>query len=318
MRNFIIFILVILVGIIGLSNLSEAVPQDEEWDMDRYGKVIGQVFDPKTGEPANEQFKIYFFDSLLDRILYVAHSDKKGYFSKRAMPGEYAIFVDPKSEKSKYAFERGPSVMSPAEAKIIKVRKGQITRVAHRTSLAGCLKIILVDETGNKINPAQKFYKDIDIRVSLESEGILASHAGCNLTDGDMLDDGEMLMCTLIPAVYEVKISFDEIGYGDVDFIISVEEEKTAVKEVVINMNATTGIEGYVFDQYGNPYENVRVAVGTGASKTDARGYYKIVAIKEGIFVLDLDNEEGKEFVRFKEYKVEIIKDTIVRKDMVF
>ena len=60
MKRAIFFVLV--VGIIN-SRVLLAVPQ-EDGDRDNNGKVIIQVVDFDTGEPVNEVFSVYFYNSL--------------------------------------------------------------------------------------------------------------------------------------------------------------------------------------------------------------------------------------------------------------
>jgi hypothetical protein len=277
-------------GIIG-TNLLDGVPQ-EEWDADNFGKVVIQVFDKSTGEKVNEIFTVYFFKSLeagdSSSLEWYAKTNNKGYLVIKLKPGIYYLQFLPESSRSKYELEPSP-VVSEKNRQMIKVESGKITEVLKKANYGGKLKIILIDPTGRKINPKEEFFEDISITASLVSESDFGLFMNESMTiekltgKNDDLNDGEVFIGRLYPGKYDISISFGFLGIRKQRIKdIQIFRNQTTEKEVVININDNTGIEGYVTDQNGVPLNNLTVKIKDAKSRTDKNGYYRIVGVDEG------------------------------------
>ena len=310
------------------TQLLDGVPQ-EEWDADNFGKVVIQVFDKSTGEKVNEIFKVNFFNSLeagnSSSFERFAKTNNKGYLVIKLKPGIYYLQFLPESCQSKYELEPSP-VVSEKNRQMIKVESGKITEVLKKANYGGKLKIILVDPTGRKINPKEEFYEDIAISTFLGSDG----NFGLFLNDvmsvreltgkKDDLNDGEVVIGRLYPGKYDISISFGFLGIRKQEIkYIQVFRNQTTVKEIVLDVNASTGIEGYVMDHNGVPLKDLRVEIQDAKGRTDKNGYYKIVGIDEGRHIISVYSSlvaDDDIFIN-KSYYTEIVKNIIIRKDFV-
>jgi len=328
LRN--IFVLLVLFFALIVSNPELAQNQEEEqWDKDNYGKVVIQVLDVNS-EPVKEIFNVIFFNSLkldglqdIDKITeLIRKTNDKGHLVVNLKPGIYYLQYLPESIQSKYAYEPSP-LLTEFNRQQIAVESQKITKVFKKVNYAGKLKIVLVDPNGTNLNPEEVFSKNFGISLNLFSGNGLV---GCymneyksekDLTKGtDDLNDGRLVIGRLYPGEYGISINFGSMGYkGKIINDIQIFNNQTTVKEILVNINDTTGIEGYVTDQYGNPLENLYIEVDGAMFETDKNGYYRIVGIDVGIHDIDISSGELSEIIITKHSKVEIINDIIVKKN---
>lgn len=328
MKRKIFYVLGILfIGIICI-NLLDGVPQ-KEWDADNFGKVVIQVFDKSTGEKVNEIFTVYFFKSLdiwIDNSLETyAKTNNKGYLVIKLKPGIYYLQFLPESSQSKYEKEPSP-VVAEENRQMITVESGKITEVLKKANYGGKLKIILVDPTGRKINPKEEFFEDIAISAFLDSKNFSGLHLNYRVSISRLtrikndLSDGEAVVGRLYPGNYEMSIGFGSLGIRkQIIKGVEISRNQTTVKEIVINVNASTGIEGFVMDHNGVPLKDLEVEIQDATSVTDKNGYYRVVGIDEGRHLISVCHSMVTDDDLFinKSFYIEIVKDVIVRKDFV-
>ncbi len=329
-RKIFYFLGILFVGII-CTNLLDGVPQ-EEWDADNFGKVVIQVFDKSTGEKVNEIFTVYFFNSLepgtpvIDNSIETyAETNNKGYLVIKLKPGIYYLQFLPESCQSKYELEPSP-VVAEENRQMIKVESGKITEVLKKANYGGKLKVILVDPTGRKINPKEEFFEDIAISAFLDSENFSGLYLNYRVSISRLtrikndLSDGEAEVGRLYPGNYDMSIGFGSLGIRKQTIKeVKILRNQTTVKEIVIDVNAGTGIEGYVTDHNGVPLKDLMVEIQDAASRTDKNGYYRVVGIDEGRHIIRVRHSMVTDDGLFinKSFYTEIVKNIIIRKDFV-
>ena len=104
LRN-VLVLLVLFLGIIGPNVFIKGQ------DADDYGKLVGWVVDPISGNPVNEVFELEFYkcdtNELMGSWLKEAKTDNRGHFSIKLSPYKYCLHFSPESKKSKYCM--GPA-----------------------------------------------------------------------------------------------------------------------------------------------------------------------------------------------------------------
>ena len=304
---------------------------DEKLDKDNYGKVVGYIIDSETGEPARERLAIFVYSYSFNNFpshLHTFYSDNNGKFSFELKPGNYCIYYGPNLEESIYSAEPLPDVIEYiTELKnlnYIEVMKGKITNVVKKAYRAGRLRIILVDENGNKINPKERFYNKISINTSISSRGVLNKQSfGAFMSSNSKLNEGEVELRFLYPALYKIELSFPFIGHGDATFEVEVVAGQTIEKKVVLDMSNGTGVEGVVSTPSGTPIQGASVGVGgggfygRGSYITDSNGYYKIINIQTGRCRLEISYEKTEGHFFYKYCEVNIQNNVLLRKDIV-
>jgi hypothetical protein len=209
---------------------------------------------------------------------------------------------------------------------MIKVESGTITEVLKKANYGGKLKVILVDPTGRRINPKEEFFEDIAISTFLDSENFSGLHLNYRVSISRLtgikndLSDGEAVVGRLYPGNYEMLIYFGSLGIRkQIIKGVEISRNQTTVKEIVINVNASTGIEGYVMDHNGVPLKDLEVEIQDATSVTDKNGYYRVVGIDEGRHSIHIHSSlvsDDDIFIN-KIFKAEITKNVIIRKDFV-
>jgi hypothetical protein len=328
MKRKIFYVLIILVFVTISTNLLDGVPQ-EEWDADNFGKVVIQIFDKDTGEKVNEIFTVYFFKSLdpwISKSLETyAKTNNKGYLVIKLKPGIYYLQFIPESCQSKYELEPSPNV-AEENRQMITVESGKITEVLKKANYGGKLKVILVDPTGRKINPKEEFFEDIALSAFLDSENLSSLFMDYRVSISKLtgikrdLSDGEAVVGRLYPGNYDMSIDFGSLGIRKQNFKgVVIFRNQTTVKEIVIDVNASTGIEGYVIDHNGVPLKDLEVEIQDATSVTDKNGYYRVVGIDEGRHLISISHSMVTDDDLFinKSLYIEIIKNVIIRKDFV-
>ena len=283
-------------------------PQAEDWDRDNYGKVVGQILDASTGEPVEEVFGIDFYDcsnmSSPKPPRFTVDSNDKGFFSITIEPGIYCLHFTPLSKTSKYCFEPDPIIQNEI-AHIVRLKKGQLVKVIKKVSLGGKIRIVLVDQHGQKIVPNSMFdVNDMNkLHVEIEAEGILDQITADAFCNGDKLGEGEILLTQLYPGKYTIYVELAFMGYGNPIKIqdINVSRSITTIQNVVINFDDRTGIEGIIIYNNSLPVEKAGVHISKqyneskydieslrGDVRADRNGYYKIVGLNEGRYRLSV------------------------------
>jgi hypothetical protein len=321
------FLGILFVGII-CTHVLDGVPQ-EEWDADNFGKVIGQIVDPETGNPVNEVFIIDFLDcneiDTSKNFLRQIRTNEKGFFSVEMKPFVYCLRFYPNSKNSKYSFEPYP-FYNDKYVFMVTVEKGKITEFRKVATIGGTLKIKLINTEGGVINPQLEFEKFERIAIFLKSPNMVMPVEASGLTEDDM-NDGEMLVHTLYPDIYSLEVEFRGLGFANIKKEnIQVEQNKTTEVEIVINKNDITGIEGKVLDTNGiilkgggvyfSP-QSIEIR-GKFITTTDQNGYYRLTGMPEGFYKIMLSAElpNGKEYMWSQEI-VEIKKDVLLKKDII-
>ena len=296
--------------------------QESEISKNDSGKVVGCIYDYESNKLVTEQYAIslvpYFSDKKPSpRDCYSFITNKNGYFSNKVKSGKYFITFMPYEENSKYASDLNP-IDYPEKAMIINVKKGQITKIRKTVYAGGTLKVILVDNLGQKINPFQ-FFERFNIFIYLENITNTFSF-DCSLNDNE-INTGEKVIFGMIPGEYRIGTLFHFSGYGyKENEVINIESKKETIYRIYIDPNDSTGVQGYIKDQSGNPVfseievlnNDENILRGYANVTTDQNGFYKIIGLKKGIYKFKIDGKADK---LIKNIKIE--KDIILTKDII-
>ena len=323
-----LFVIGVIITLLGFSLLCSGYPDGVE--SDDYGKVIGQIVDPETGEPVKEQFSINIYESNYDK--YPANlyrwgnkTDDRGKFVLELVPYTYYLQFYPVSQKSKYCMTPYPYSVEEKERDIIKVEAGKITYFKKKAIIGGILKLYIADMNNIRFNPQEKFNQKFNIRSYIVNDFYEGDVGG----SGD-LNDGEQIVYGLYETVYWIDIKFDGLGFKDFkkDNIL-VEQGKTT--EVIINLDLTdiTGIEGFVTDAAGVPIEGVEiflVPIETSPDDTlgptawsNKDGYYKLTGMPEGNYHLIFNYDTKDDSTIEKKYGyLQINKNVLLKLDFKF
>jgi len=202
----------------------------------------------------------------------------------------------------------------------------RLLKFLKKANYGGKLKVILVDPTGRKINPKEEFFEDIALSAFLDSENFSGLHLNYRVSISRLtgikndLSDGEAVVGRLYPGNYELSIGFGSLGIRKQTIKeVEIFRSQTTVKEIVIDVNASTGIEGYVIDHNGVPLKDLVVEIQDATSVTDKNGYYRVVGIDEGRHLIRVRHSMVTDDDLFinKSLYIEIIKNVIIRKDFV-
>ena len=139
------------------------------------------------------------------------------------------------------------------------------------------------------------------------------------------IDAGEIIIGNLIPCTYSIYVYFPEAGYGSTKKeFVSIERKKITEYLVVIDPLDSSGIHGFVKDGTGVILKNVEIVIyndikgyglkGFADTCSDENGYYKIIGIHEGIYILRI---ETKDFYEFYIYNIKISKNQLLSKDII-
>ena len=326
LRN-ILILLVLFFGLIGSFMAMEAAESSEEQDPDNYGILRGKIIDEDTGKPVNEKFFVSIND--LNYIMlsrFGTETNENGFFKCKWKPGTYLLYFFPRSHTSKYCWDKNPRFF-PGEKNIIKIEKGKITKIVKKATLAGRLKLLLVSKEGDRINPRITFGKKIDCGVRIQGESLIDNTSGEFFTEGDDFNDGEILVHSLCPDIYKVKVTFDGMGIPSISLEdIVIEKNSTTEVEVKIDLDDPTGVEGVIYYESGEAIDNVEVGIGrplgspdsiSASVYTDQNGYYKIVGLKEGTYDMTFMKEiEDSVFLRILPRKVFVKNGSLSRLDV--
>jgi len=323
-----LFMLLIILG----SQFVFSVPQ-EDWDKDNYGKIVGYIIDAITGEPVSDIFDISLYNCSNISAPVHAHritkSDNEGRFSIEIEPGIYCLHFNPNSNISQYGIEPDP-IIQPGFGESVNVQSGMIVEIVKKVKPGGELKITFVDQNDQRIYPNLMLSKE-DIKHfsgSIKAEGIIGPGNLETFSVNDDLKDGEILLTQLFPGKYTIYIKLPFMGFGYPIKIqdIKIERSKTTVRKVVLNYYDPTGIEGVITNSKMLPVVGTRVHIKeqetgmkynidilAGSTRTNDKGYYKIIGLKEGIYEISV-HLKGFKFKDFRNIK--IYKNSIVEKNL--
>jgi hypothetical protein len=318
LRN-IFVLLVLFFGLIGSNVLVEGQ------DADDYGKLIGWILDPNSGNPVNEVFIVELFNcsrTESEAVLFKQRkTDQNGYFSIEVEPGQYCLHISPNSMESKYCIEphqfHNDQFYFP-----LMIEKGKITETRKKATIGGAIKVRVLDTSGSVINPSEDLPKGAEISVSIDSPNYMIGELSQHVVY-DNMDDGETIVRTLFPSKYNVRVEFDRTGYKNLYFEdVQVKENEVTEIDCVIDLNDITGIEGKVVDINGNPMKGMEVSMipqfavgGSFDDMTDKDGYYRITGLPEGSYHIMISSREGG--LRIYKENIEIKKGILTQKDVV-
>lgn len=316
------------------------------------GKVEGYIVDPETNQKVNIQYAIWIGECGVDSGIHFGKRKEghvtrpDGSFSFFVQPGIHCIQFAPYKTKpdpsnpnltvfleTKYAFDPDPAI-APEQIQKITVKAGQIVKIVKKAKIAGRIKITLVDKAGNKVIP------DGNVGADIKFSDIIYKNGGylyiSKTETGDLEKNGEVIFGQLLPWKYDVSIDFGSMGYGSNWFFdLNVEAGKTIELKVLLDMNDSTGIQGRVLDENGNPIVDAGVDISEDTSEfycssasiwTDADGQYKIIGLKEKTYRMriskylgDLQKELSKPELDHcsPDMLVNIKKNQIIKKDVV-
>jgi hypothetical protein len=292
---------------------------------DDCGKIVGRIIDSDTNEIVKEEFavSIFPFDTDIKRKSrdYYSVKTKTGHFSITVKPGIYTIAFTPYSSETKYPSYYNPN-HPPSDDQIIKVVKGKITDITKKVSEGGYLKVILVNTNDQKLNWREDF-KNLRVRIYLSNDDI--GYDSSISMKKEEIDEGEIIIGNLLPGTYSINCYFPGTGYGYTKKeFVAIERKKITEYLMVIDPLDNTGIHGFVKDITGVIIKNVEIAIykdiegyglkGFADTCSDEKGYYKIIGIDEGIYILRI---ETKEFSEFYLYNIKISKNKLLSKDII-
>jgi hypothetical protein len=318
-----IYVLLLLVcSLVFSSTLLEA-----QTDADNYGKLVGQIIDPETNKPVNEIFFVSINDSKTLQIEpFGVYTDKKGYFSTKVKEGSYLLYFYPKSKRSIYCWDKNPFKKN-GEKRIVLIERGKVTKIIKKAQLVGQLKLVLFSKEGKRINPLEVVGSSVSCHVTLTADHLLRDLSGDEFSDGDNFNDGEMKINSLCSGLYNIKINYKGLGIGSsIIKGIIINSKEMFELNVVIDLTDQTGVEGKVLNQDGSPIEGVEVNVsGPGGAEdkisasviTNNMGYYQIVGLTEGIYIMYFKKRIGDyKYLRIRAKKVVIKKNVISNFDI--
>ncbi len=305
-----------------LASIESVWCQENEASKDDYGKVVGSIYDSESNNLLTVKYIIdlvpYFTDKKPNRRdCYRFYTEKNGYFSNKVKSGKYFITFMPNDNNSIYVPDLN-SIDYPEKAMIIDVKKGQITKIRKTVYAGGTLKVVLLNNLEQKINPLQ--YSN-NFRVSLYLKNTKNTFSVDLYMNDKEMEAGEKYFFGMIPGEYRIGAVFRLSGYGyKENEIINIENKKETIYKIYIDPNDPTGIQGYIKDQNGNPAvseievlnNNENVLHGYANVMTDKNGFYKIIGLKEGIYKFRI---EGKSELTVN--NIEIQKNMILIKDII-
>jgi len=326
LRN-ILVLLVLFFGMIGSFMAIEGALSGEEKDLDNYGFLRGKIIDEDTGKPVNEKFFVSINNL---NYTFLSHfgteTDVNGFFKCKWYPGTYLLYFFPRSHISKYCWDKNPRRF-PGERNIVKIEKGKITEIIKKATLAGRLKLLMISKEGDRINPKIIFGEKIDCGVRIVGDSLIDNISGEFFTEGDDFNDGEILVHSLCPDIYNVKVIFDGMGIPSISLEgIVIKKNSTTEVEVKIDLDDPTGVEGVIYYESGESIDNVEVGIGgpiensdsiSASVYTDQNGYYKIIGLKEGTYYVTFMKEIKRlVFLNISPRKVYIKNGSLSRLDI--
>jgi len=303
---------------------------------DVYGKVIGQIMDPETGQPVNEKFRIQFlflnqktnkYETFWPIDIYKGDlwandiiTNEYGAFYAAFVYGNYQMRIEPYSENSKYS-AKGNNYHT------FNVNKGQITKISVVAKLGGYLHASLYDWNGNKIDPKKTFDMNAKIYVVLTNS---TNNTFDNTFTGLFLGS-ELNISRIIPGEYDATIEFEFLGFAPIKKgKVFIKAKETTNLVVELNMNDKTGVEGFITDSSGNPIEKANVNLFNEIkekqkdyfifrTQTNEKGYYRLIGMPEGLFKIfvSVRNHNYSGTLSYSSL-IELKKGVTIRKDIQF
>ncbi len=327
---------VLLIAFVNLKVSAEWIYQVPDCKKNNCGKIIGQIYDSQTQEKVNEEFFVYFLDCLeIDemtgglKVHFCFKTENNGEIFGMIPEDKYFIVFKPCSLDSNYSFDPFPN-LNPDSAQSIVVNRDKIAWIKKFAKTGGTLKISLVDSNNLRIDPRVLNKQEYSIKAFLSSSMVnRLIFAESNSSDHNELNDGEMVVRCLPPALYDLYVTFEELGYGYKKIVgINIEQNKISEVNVVFDKNDRTGIYGRILDKVNKPLSNVNVLMElidnqipfiryAGNVSTDENGYYKINGLKEGIYNLKIFGEFNGTLLEKSIQDIIVINDVMLKKDIV-
>lgn len=292
------FVIALIITLLGYSLLCGGHQDDAE--MDKQGKVIGQIVDPETGEPVKESFFVIIYDSDINSKLpsniyrYNDRTDAQGKIELELPVYTFYLQFIPVSFTSKYSQTKNPFCLEEKDRDVIKVEPGKITYFKKKAALGGVLKIYLADMNNIRFNPQEKFNQKFKIRSIIGEEGCRGTDTG-----RDTLDDGELAVYRLFEGNYWIDIEFYGLGFKDFKkHNILVEQGKTTEVNINLDLTDITGIEGFITDADGVPLEDAYILLAAINRAPGETVGHKAIANKDGHYSLT-GMPEGKYYLTY-------------------
>jgi hypothetical protein len=302
----------------------KSMPQGKNRD-DNWGMLKGWIVDPETGKPVNEVFVVDLLKCSEEdpRILIErTRTDNRGYLSIKIRPYTYCLRFFPDSRTSKYSFEPYPFINADYYIPAV-IEKGKITEFRKKATIAGRLKIRLLDTKGRVINPKLEFEKNSRISIRIESQNLELPKEAGNLSNDD-ISDGEMIVHTLYPDTYTITVVFFGLGFPSIEIEnIVIKATETTEVDIIVDPADITGIEGKIVDKNGLIIKHAEVFLtptfpvsGEFNTYTDRNGFYRLTGLPEGIFEINVSISKVGKVTIFRPGAVEIKKNMLIRKDI--
>jgi hypothetical protein len=323
-----LFLLALVLGVL-ISHLAIFVESvNARWltpcnNSDECGKIVGWIIDSESNKPVKEEFAVEIFPyfDTADRLPGETYGlkTKTGHFSIGVRTGRYFIAFTPYSEGTKYAEYCNPHFFK--QDQMIEVEKGKITVIRKKVREGGYLKLIIVNTNYQKVNFRDYFEKGtVNVWVSNDDNG----YGEPAIFQKEELEAGEKTITNLVPGTYRISPYFPEAGYASSkEEYINIESKKISEYRVVIDSSDNTGIQGFVKDKNGAPLKGVEILIcqdienygikGFADTISNDGGYYKIIGIEEGIYMLRVECD----FKDFYLYNIKITGNQLLSKDIV-
>lgn len=316
---------IIAICYLTISTLYVKAVQDEDWENNYFGKVIGWIIDPETNKPVNEEFYIRFYfinsEDPKNPVYLETKSNDEGFFSRKLYPGKYYVDAWPLTH-GKYCIVPGP-LTNPDKADVLDIKNGQITKMYKKAGIGGDLLVILVGPDGQKIN-TDNVFGGKRFAVSISNK---VTHLAININNeiNPSNDKREFYFKNYASGEYDIEFysKADYIASQTIEDII-IKKNETTVYELVIDIN--TGIKFRVTDVNGVPKKSVGIWIRSNtyptfyeSGLTDVNGYFTIVGLREGTYYMHYFIEtESEEFYGGDIGNINVKKGTIKMENVLF
>jgi hypothetical protein len=307
-----------------ISNLFVNAVEDEDWERNYFGKVVGWILDPVTNKPVNEEFYIRFYfinsEDPDDPVYLDAKSNDKGFFTRKLYPGKYYVYAWP-VVRGNYCIMHSP-LLDTTKANVLDIKNGQITRMYKKAEIGGDLLVILVDPNGQKIN-IDEVFKGKKFSVSISNK---VTHVAVNIDNkiNPSNDRREFYFNNYAPGEYIVEFNTIAGVAGQRIKNITIKKNETTVHHIIIDIY--TGIEGTVTNVNGLPMKSVGIEIRSNTYPTffsevftNSNGYFKLIGMKDGSYNIDYFIEVGNDgFYGGEIRNITVKKGLLTTKNIIF
>jgi len=306
------------------------------------GKLIIQLLDPITKNPINEKFKVFITEyhnkyNSFQGSYYDYISDNNGRFEFKIDEGKWCLAFMPCSEESKYAGE--PFYIPREKGIVVNVEKGKITKYYHMVKPGGDIRVVFVNEKGERVKLNDFFKTD-------EHDWICFSISNENFTD----ENSDATLCFLpehfdsdkklsnyvffnLPeGNYDCLMDFSRMKYGNYvsQYIENVKVNGGKTTIIKVELSKRTGIKGKVYDENGKPIKGVKIWISNkyyekkgsefiieAKTYTDENGYYEIFGLKRLPIPYKISyHYEEKNKEGFKTIKINPVEGKVIIKNI--